>query len=81
MPLPHVIWRENQAAFNVFCRVAEHGQWVRNPADANQILSIDGGYLIAYLRATRDGDISALIDEVYLVVRGWLEGRAEAAEP
>lgn len=74
---PLVLWKSNEAAFSIFCRIAEHGQWLRNPVDPNQILSIDGSYLINYLKATQAGDIAELIDEVYLVVRGWLAARSD----
>lgn len=74
---PLVIWQENVAAFQAFCRVAGHGQWVRNPVNPNQILSLDGAYLINYLNSTVGGDIAELLDEVYLVASGWLAARSE----
>lgn len=68
-------------AYATFCRVSRHAQWLRNPADANQILSIDGNYLLNYIKATYLGDdLASALDDVYFVVEGWIKARADQAK-
>ena len=77
---PLKLWREHIDAYTTFIRVSRHAQWVRNPADANQILSIDGVYLINYLKAIYTGDnLADALDDVYCIVEGWLKARADQA--
>lgn len=72
------LWRENEVAYQLFIRVANHGQWQRNPNDPNQLLGIDGLYLLQYLQATQATPFNPdLLDDVYCLVDGFLRARNE----
>jgi len=72
------LWQENETAYFIFVRVANHGQWQRNPNDPNQLLGIDGAYLLQYLQATQPPPFNPdLLDDVHSIVEGFLRARNE----
>ncbi len=75
-----LLWRENQTAYDIFYRVASHGQWERAGMEG-RVVGLNGQYLINYLKLTfKAPEIPALLDDVYCILSGWLDAQNKNRE-